>query len=196
MGAESNNGSEQKVTPPRMSHVVLRTTQLKPMIEWYGTVLRAQVLYQNEMLAFMTHDDEHHRIAIFALPGTTAKPKSSAGLDHVAFFYATVGDWLKTYERLKAAGIVPRAAVHHGVTMSIYYRDPDDNGVELAIDGIPKSEWLEWMRNELGKNLMGAPLDPEELARRYHAGATEEELLRFRPASGPESLENIRRLME
>ena len=52
------------------------------------------------------------------------------------------------------------------------------------------------MRSELGKNIMGAPLDPDELARKYHAGASEEELLRFEPATGPEAMETVRRLME
>ena len=197
MSAEStSNGGDQKINPPRLSHVVLRTTRLQPMIEWYTTVLKAEVLFQNEFAAFLTHDDEHHRIALFAIPGTVEKTKHSAGLDHMAFFYPTIGDWIASYERLKAAGIVPQGTMHHGVTMSLYYRDPDNNGVELAIDSMPKSRWLEWMRNELGKNLMGAALNPDELAQRFHAGAPEEELLRFKPATGPESMETIRRLME
>src|SRR5579864_4647767 len=148
------NGDRSRVNPPRISHVVLRTTRLKAMIQWYEKVLRAQVLYGNDMIAFMTYDDEHHRIALFALPGVVEKPRNSAGLDHLAFFYPTMGDWIATYERLKADGITPRAGIHHGITMSLYYRDPDNNGIELSIDGIDKPQWHDWMRNELGKNLM------------------------------------------
>jgi catechol-2,3-dioxygenase len=186
----------RSISPPRLSHIVLRTTHLKPMIDWYTTVFDAQVLYQNEMLAFLTYDDEHHRIALFAIPGTIEKPKHSAGLDHIAFFYPTIGDWIATYERLKALGITPHGGMHHGITISLYYRDPDQNGVELAIDGMPKSEWHHWMRNELGKNLLGAPLDPEDLARRYHAGEAETELLRFNPPAGGAGPETLRRLMD
>ena len=76
----------------------------------------------------------------------------------------------------KALGITPRVSVHHGVTMSLYYRDPDDNGVELSIDNVEKANWHEWMRNELGKTLIRMPLDPDDLARKYHAGTPEAEL--------------------
>lgn len=194
MSAQPNgNGDRGKIATPRISHVVLRTTRFKEMVDWYTTVFDAQVLYGNDMMAFMTYDDEHHRIAIFALPGTVEKTKGSAGLEHLAFIYPTLGDWIAKYERLKAAGITPRVGMHHGVTMSLYYRDPDNNGVELAIDNVEKSQWHDWMRNELGRTLTGAPLDPEDLARKYHAGVPEAELRQFTPRGDPETL---RRLME
>ena len=142
----------------------------------------------------MTYDDEHHRIAIAAFPGVIEKPKHSAGLDHLAFFYSTMGDWIANYERLKAAGIAPRVCIHHGLTMSLYYRDPDDNGVELSIDNVAKADWHDWMRNSLGQNPLGAPLDPDEIARRYHAGESEAELRRPSP-SGMDP-EVIRRMIE
>ncbi len=195
MSAESSkNGDQRRSSPAKLSHAVLRTTRLKEMIDWYTTVLNAEVLYQNEMMAFMTYDDEHHRIAIAAFPGVIEKPKHSAGLDHLAFFYSTMGDWIANYERLKAAGITPRVCIHHGLTMSLYYRDPDDNGVELSIDNVAKADWHEWMRNSLGENPIGAPLDPDDIARRYHAGESEVELRRPSPrAMDPEA---IRRIIE
>src|SRR5216683_7264313 len=80
------NGDHSTTSPVRLSHAVLRTTRLKEMIEWYKTVLGAQVLYQNDFIAFMTYDDEHHRIALAAVPDLIEKPKRSTGLDHLAFF--------------------------------------------------------------------------------------------------------------
>ena len=65
----TENRSPRPISPTKLSHAVLRTTHLKEMIEWYKTVLNAEVLYQNEILAFMTYDEEHHRIALAALPG-------------------------------------------------------------------------------------------------------------------------------
>ena len=177
----STNKNGAAVSPARISHAVFRTTRFNEMVEWYKTVFNAEVLYQNAFGAFLTFDEEHHRIAIFALPGLVEKPKRSVGLDHLAFFYPTFGAWIENYERLKAAGIVPKATMHHGITMSLYYRDPDDNGIELAIDSVEKPQWHEWMQQKLGENLMGAPLDPTDLARRYHAGAPEAELRAFHP---------------
>ena len=193
---KSKNGDHSITSPARFSHAVFRTPRLNEMIEWYKAVLGAQVLYQNDFAAFLTYDDEHHRIALFAVPGLIEKPKRAAGLDHLAFFYSSLSDWITNYERLKALGITPSGSIHHGVTMSLYYRDPDNNGVELSIDSVAKAEWHEWMRNQLGKNLIGAPLDPDDLARRYHAGVPEAELRRFDPSPGKIEPEMLRRMIE
>lgn len=192
----SDNHGAGPISPAKFSHAVLRTTRLKEMVEWYKTVLNAEVLYQNDFLVFMTYDEEHHRIALAAVPGLIEKPKRSAGLDHLAFFYTTMGDWITTYERLKAVGIKPKVSVHHGLTMSLYYRDPDDNGIELSIDNVEKSKWHDWMRNGLKENPLGAPLDPDELAAKYHAGAPEPELRLFKPPSGKFDPEVLRRMLE
>ena|SRR5713226_9767361 len=97
-----------------LARLVLRTTRRKEMIEWYKTVLGAQALYQNDFIAFMTYDDDvHHRIALAAVPGLVEKPKRSAGLDHLAFFYSTLGAWIANYERLKTLRIIPKVSIHH-----------------------------------------------------------------------------------
>ena len=135
---------------------------------------------------------QEHRSADLRL----VEKANRAGLDHLAFFYSTLDDWIATYERLKAVRITPRVSIHHGLTMSLYYRDPDDNGAELSIDNVEKSKWHDWMRNSMKDNPIGAPMDPEELARKYHAGAPEEEIMRFSPSSGEIDPEVLRRMIE
>ena len=80
--------------------------------------------------------------------------------------------------------------------MSLYYRDPDDNGVELSIDNVEKSQWHDWMRNRLGKNTIGMSFDPDGLARKYHEGAPESELRRFEPKEGKFDPELLRRMLQ
>jgi catechol-2,3-dioxygenase len=63
--------------------------------------------------------------------------------------------------------------------MSLYYRDPDDNGVELSIDNVEKSKWHDYVRSSMRDNPIGTPMDPEELARKFHAGASEVEIRSF-----------------
>lgn len=198
MSSESAAGkrTDSPVTPAKLSHAVLRTTRLKEMVEWYKTVLNAEVLYENDFLVFMTYDEEHHRIAFAAVPGLVEKPKNSAGLDHLAFFYSTFDEWIGTYERLKAAGITPRVPIHHGLSMSLYYRDPDGNGVELSIDNVEKSQWHSWMRQQLKESPLGRSFDPDDLARRYHAGVPESELRRFEPGPGKFDPQIMRRMIE
>src|SRR6267142_6140926 len=173
------NGS-RRVTPQKFAHAVLATKTLKPMVDWYITVLCAEVVHSNEMLAFLTYDDEHHRIAIAAVPGLVDKPRHSVGLDHLAYTYANLGDLVFTYERLKQAGIRPVATINHGPTTSMYYRDPDGNRVELQIDNFATAEEGQaWMHSAaFDANPVGVEYDPDELAKRFNAGVPVAELVK------------------
>src|SRR5579872_4438507 len=154
--------SSEKIVPSKFAHAVLRTNKFKQMIEWYQTVLQAEIVYQNEMLAFMTYDDEHHRLAIAAIPGLVDRAPHSVGLDHLAYTYSSLGDLVVTYERLKAAGIMPVVPINHGLTLSMYYRDPDGNKVELQIDNFATVEELKgfFHSNDFSKNPIGVSFDP------------------------------------
>jgi len=157
----SRHGDNSLIPPARLSHAVLRTTRLEEMIQWYRIVLGAEVLYRNDVIAFLAYDHEHHRVALAAVPGLVERPKrSEEGLDHLAFFYSTFAHWTANYERLKTVGITPKIRIHHGLTISLYYRDPDDNGVELSIDNVELAQWHDWMREQLGRNPIDVPLDP------------------------------------
>ncbi|RYF53306.1 MAG: biphenyl 2,3-dioxygenase, partial [Comamonadaceae bacterium] len=48
-------------------------------------------------------------------------------------------DLLDRYQELAAVGIRPATPIQHGVTTSLYYRDPDCNFVELQIDNFATS---------------------------------------------------------
>src|SRR5688572_5383215 len=111
------------VKPVKFAHVVYQTRRYDEMIAWYEHVFEAVAVYRNPALAFLTYDDEHHRFAIANLdllrPGPTDKDdRGEIGVNHVAYTYATAGDLLETYDRLKQAGIMPYWPVHHGTTMS------------------------------------------------------------------------------
>jgi catechol-2,3-dioxygenase len=65
-------------SPKKLSHLVLQTNRRDQMIEWYCTVLGAQVLHQNKQIAFISYDDEHHRVA-FIDPGPLAEKAPAEG---------------------------------------------------------------------------------------------------------------------
>jgi catechol 2,3-dioxygenase-like lactoylglutathione lyase family enzyme len=46
--------SRQMALPQRLAHVVLFTSQLPTMKDWYLKVLDAKVAHENEALAFLT----------------------------------------------------------------------------------------------------------------------------------------------
>src|SRR5215510_13904808 len=69
MSGNAGSSTSKKIVPAKFAHAVLRTNKFKQMVDWYKTVLQAEVVFENQMLAFMTYDDEHHRLAIAAFPG-------------------------------------------------------------------------------------------------------------------------------
>jgi catechol-2,3-dioxygenase len=168
------------VTPIRFAHVVFRTGRFDEMQRWYETVLGAHVVHANPMLAFLTYDDEHHRIALLHAPGAPDRSPDAAGVEHLAYTYASLDDLVGTYERLKAAGIVPYWTINHGPTTSMYYRDPDGNQVELQVDNYPTVAELDaWFRSgAFAKNPIGVEFDADELVRKVHAGMPHTELIR------------------
>jgi len=161
-----------RVAPTQLAHIVRRTSRFDAMVQWHQTVLAAHVVHSDGMLAFLTYDQEHHRIAIAHIPGLEDQPQMAAGTDHVAFTHADLGDLLYTYARLKAEGIEPYWCINHGPTTSMYYKDPDGNRVELQVDNYPSAEETNrWMRSgAFAANPIGVVFDPDDLLARYQAG--------------------------
>ena len=165
------------VRSPRFVHVVYRTRRFEAMIQWYQAVFGCRVQYQNPVLAFLTYDEEHHRVALVNL--AVVQPEASAadrrgviGVDHVAYTYASVEDLLENYAALKAKGILPYWCIHHGVTMSMYYADPDGNQMEFQVDAFASSDAANDYMNSVhfATNPIGVEYDPEEVLGELRAG--------------------------
>jgi len=158
------------VTPVKFAHVVFRTPDLDRLVEWYCTVLNAHIAMKNDFIAFLTYDDEHHRVAMVRDPRITeAGPATDhPGVDHVSYTYESLEDLVATYERLRALGIEPYWTIDHGPTTSLYYRDPDGNQVELQIDNFDSSEALhEYFRSgAFNENPIGTNIDVADLVAR------------------------------
>ena len=108
--------------PAYISHYGIRAQRYKKMIQWYRTVFLAKIQHENEFLAFMTFDEEDHRLVIFEDAATVDKPANAAGVDHVGYGFANFGDLVATYERLKAEGITPFLPLNHKFTTSLLSR--------------------------------------------------------------------------
>jgi catechol-2,3-dioxygenase len=186
-----NPGTTVK-SPSKLAHVVLRTGNLQKMVEFYQTFLGARVIYENDMLAFLSYDDEHHRIAIAEIPGTQAKFKKSCGLEHIAFTFDNLPDLLLAYRQRKQNGIVPIWSVNHGPTTSMYYNDPDGNQLETQVENFedPDDATKFMSTKQFRENPIGVDFDPEEMIKRLQTGESDESL-KARADIGPRGLPDI-----
>ena len=195
--AEIAGGSSMGATiRPAFHHVTIKTSRLGEMVEWYRNVVGAEVNFQDANNAWMTNDEANHRVAFLSVPGLKDDPDKTThnGMHHSAFEYATFDDLMSSYERMRDIGITPAFCLDHGLTMSLYYRDPEGNFVELQSDNF--GDWKqsnEFMRNspDFASNPIGTFFDPEKVCEAHRAGASFAELQpairggKFTPAEIP-----------
>jgi len=169
--------ADTAVIHPKFHHFNLKTTRLQEMIDWYCTLVGAQVLFQDAVGAWLSNDEANHRIALLAFPGFVDDPEKDtrSGLHHSAFEYASFDELNASYLRLREAGIEPDLCLDHGMTFSYYYKDPDGNHVELQVDNF--GDWArssEWMRTSeaFHANPIGVFVDPAKVAEAAAAGAS------------------------
>lgn len=168
---------------PCLHHVNLKTTRTDAMIDWYRRVLSMQVLHRADVGTWLTNDGANHRLALLSAPGLIDDPakKEHAGLHHTAFEYPSFDDLMLAFERLQADGIEPTFCLDHGMTISMYYRDPDGNFVELQAD-----TFGDWGRSkayveaspDFHANPIGVFFDPRRLSEAYRSGQSFEALHR------------------
>lgn len=153
----------------QLAHYGLRTHDLPRATEWYSKVLSARTLYQDDLLAFMSFDHEHHRMVIWNDGETSERPSEAGGVDHVGYSCGGPEQLADEYDRLSRQDVMPFAAVNHGFTSSLYYHDPDGNEVEITCDNFPtKEECANWFGSDEAKAVITPPLfgrefDPEKL---------------------------------
>ena len=170
-----------KVIHPKFHHVNLKTTRLQEMIDFYGTLVGAEVVFQDQVGAWLSNDGANHRVALLAFPNFVedADKDTRTGMHHSAFEYTSFDELMSTYVRLRDDGITPAICLDHGMTFSYYYADPDGNNVELQVDNFGDlAKSTEWMRTspEFKANPIGQFLDPEQVIADHQAGMSHAEI--------------------
>lgn len=171
------------MTSPTLHHVNLKTTRLKEMIDWYGTVAGMKPQHVAPVGAWLSNDAANHRLALLAFPGMSddADKDTHTGIHHAAFEFGSLAELFENFGRLRGLGILPRFCLDHGPTISMYYLDPDRNAVELQADNF--HDWAkssEYIRTSpvFAANPIGVFFDPDKAYEAFKAGMGHEELHR------------------
>ena len=121
-----------------VAHAVLYAHNVADMIEFYTNTLGFEVtdrgpLGPNEIVFLSQNANDHHQVAFITGRG---EPDPSNSVNHVAFRSGGTLDDLRALKKTLEADervtqIVPLC---HGNVWSVYFRDPEFNGVEVFID--------------------------------------------------------------
>jgi catechol 2,3-dioxygenase len=127
----------------RIGHVHLKVADIDRALAFYHGVLGFEVVQRmGDSAAFLSAGGYHHHIALNTWESLGGKPpaEGTTGLYHLAILYPSRAALADALRRLVEAGVELEGASDHGVSESLYLRDPDGNGVELYSDR-PKELW-------------------------------------------------------
>jgi catechol 2,3-dioxygenase len=127
------------IHPKKVGHVVLKGRDLKKMEQFYTEVLGFEVVTRLDRPrgirgVFFSLGTQHHDLAVLEVPSDAEPVKAQqVGLHHVALQVGSFDELKECYRTLKAHNI-QTSTVDHFITKSIYFADPEGNGIELYCD--------------------------------------------------------------
>ena len=145
--------------PGRLQHVVVRTPNLGPMVDFYQGKLGFRVsdwVRQDggeATTCFLRSDPEHHSLAIFRAP--------DSALDHHAYettCWNDIRDWADHFAGLRVPLSWGPGRHGPGNNLFLMVRDPDDNLVEFSaeLEEMPQEKPArEWRHEEHTLNYWG-----------------------------------------
>lgn len=143
----------------RIGHIHLTVANLDRALSFYRDVLGFQVTARfNKTAVFLSSGTYHHHIGLNTWAGgnATPPPEGHTGLYHFAILYPSREDLARAFKQIWQANYPIEGASDHGVSESIYLKDPDGNGVELYADRLVE----QWPKDEDGNIIMVTkPLD-------------------------------------
>jgi catechol 2,3-dioxygenase len=127
----------------KLGHVNLYVRDAAASREWYTKVLGLHTYhFVPGRAAFLSADKEmSHEVALMEVgPGAPLQEPGQVGLNHMAWMVENLDQLKDAYQRLKDNDVRLQAIVDHGLSLGIYFKDPDGNGLEVSYE-LPRDQW-------------------------------------------------------
>ena len=140
-------------SPTKIHHVhIFSDVNYDAMVEFYQRLFNANVVnvtyFGPSKTTFLTYDDHDHRVILIKQPGWGTKSEKQIGVSHLAFGYASLGELIFLYKRMREYGYPkPPRVLNHGNSTSLYWRDPDGNEVETMADNYTPQQCQDYKRH-------------------------------------------------
>ncbi|MGH1492064.1 MAG: VOC family protein [Acidimicrobiales bacterium] len=121
-----------------LSHATLAVKDLDAMLNFYCDVLGFAVTNRGTVgdegeLAFISQDPaEHHQIVFVS--GQPEAAHQFVMIDHMAFRTGSLDDLRAIGAKLDEVGVEGVIPINHGNAWSLYFNDPEGNGLECFVD--------------------------------------------------------------
>ena len=142
--------------PSRIGHLVINAKDLDAATKFYTDVIGFEISLERPGFGtFLTAGEMHHDLAIFQAPeGAAPTADGDIGLNHMAIEVADFQELTDYYHKLQQYFETDDLrTTDHGMTKSIYIKDPEGNGIELYCNTFATpEEGLATMRDPNRKN--------------------------------------------
>src|ERR1700730_15456673 len=130
------------IKPDRIGHVVIKVRDIERSKKFYTEVIGLQQMMelpQIKMAFFASNGRDHHELACVEVGAdASANQPNQIGLVHIAFRLRDEDHLRAAYQEFKEKDVPISFTVDHGVTKSIYFRDPDGHELEVYVDNSPE----------------------------------------------------------
>ncbi len=171
------------------SHAVMFVKNKELMLDFYTTVLGFQITDRGEIaeggpeIIFLSQSpEEHHQIGMVDIRDADGPSNT---VSHFAFRVEAFEDVRTLNDNLSKMDGISINPLSHGNTLSIYFNDPEGNGIEVFWDtpwhvaqpqgkgwdlGMDEKQALEWVKSEFGQEPSFGPKADYHAQRRRELG--------------------------
>jgi catechol 2,3-dioxygenase len=123
------------VKPKQVGHLVINVTDVDASTKFYTEILGFDIAVSRPGATFLTCGEIHHDLALFqASDDSPAVGKGHIGLNHFAVQVEDHESLRDLYHTLLEHDVKVDRTTDHGMTGSVYFEDPDGNGIEFYYD--------------------------------------------------------------
>jgi catechol 2,3-dioxygenase len=140
--------------PQLVGHVHLKVRLLHRAVDFYTDILGLSVTDRHSDYAFLSFGERHHDVALQAVGEDAPAPGPGVGLYHAAFEVEELSTLSEIADRLRERDTA-FSPIDHGISKTLYFDDPDGNGLEVYVDTRATNDHYEWE----GTN---EPFDPHD----------------------------------
>ena len=131
------------VKPKQLGHLVLRVRDLDRSQSFYEDVLGLQVTtaIPGRMVFLSAGETSSHELALMSVGADAPGPeKGRVGLYHFAWEMESFEDLRQIYGELKQKDVKVGGIGDHGISIGVYFFDPDGNEIEVFYE-LPRDQW-------------------------------------------------------
>jgi len=127
----------------KLGHVNLYVRDAEVSHEFYTRILGLHTYHVSPGRAVFLSADRamSHEVALMTVGADAPlQQKGQVGLNHLAWMVDSLDELKVLYQRLKDNAVKLDHISDHGLSLGIYFRDPDGNGLEVSYE-LPREKW-------------------------------------------------------